>query len=319
MLNKRSALRNLDAEAPVVQGRSIPLTDAMRGLSRVQSRRLPKTIFRTIWYAGNILLIFAILLAGYSAVWEYSTRKYLKGFSDAVVASSSSPEEKAEAILRWMSNGPARQPTSPDDPRPDRDPIDTLNYASLLKICGSATNAFLNLGDSAGLAVRRLLLLDSHHMAMHVVAEVLIDGRWIVVDPVYRTILRGSDGGLLTREQLSDPAVFSAATRGIHAYDPEDTYELTAHVRMSRLGLIGLPLQSALNRLLPGWEDSTALSLLMERTSLATMVAALVSVFLLGLLRVGLRWYGERRLGIQPLRVRQQVRRAFHAFVDTTG
>jgi len=57
--------------------------------------------------------------------------------------------------------------------------------------------------------------------------------------------------------------------------------------------------------------------LLMERESLATMVAALVLVFFLGLLRVGLRWYGERRLGIQPVRVRQQIRRAVLAFVDT--
>jgi len=319
MMNKRGALGNMDANAAVAHGNPIAITDAVRGLSRVQSRRLPKAIFRTIWYTGNILLILAILLAGYSAVWEYSTRKYLKGFSDAVIPSSSSPEEKAEAILRWMANGPARLPTSPDDPRPDRDPLDTLNYASLLKICGSATNAFLNLGDSAGLAVRRLLLLDSRHMATHVVAEVLIDGRWIVVDPVYRIVLRGSDGGLLTREQLSDPAVFSAATRGIRDYNPQDNYQLTAHVRMGRLGLIGLPLRNGLNRVLPGWEDSTALSLLMERESLATMVAALVSVFLLGFLRVGLRWYGERRLGIQPLRIRQQVRRAFHAFVDASG
>src|SRR5580658_5414354 len=283
MMNKRGALGNMDANAAVVHGNPIAITDAVRGLSRVQSRRLPKAIFRTIWYTGNILLILAILLAGYSAVWEYSTRKYLKGFSDAVIPSSSSPEEKAEAILRWMANGPARLPTSPDDPRPDRDP------------------------------------LDSRHMATHVVAEVLIDGRWIVVDPVYRIVLRGSDGGLLTREQLSDPAVFSAATRGIRDYNPQDNYQLTAHVRMGRLGLIGLPLRNGLNRVLPGWEDSTALSLLMERESLATMVAALVSVFLLGFLRVGLRWYGERRLGIQPLRIRQQVRRAFHAFVDASG
>jgi hypothetical protein len=49
------------------------------------------------------------------------------------------------------------------------------------------------------------------------------------------------------------------------------------------------------------------------------MVAALILVFLLGLLRVGLRWYGERRLGIRPVRVRQQIRRAFYAFVDTAG
>jgi hypothetical protein len=316
-MSKHGMLRSARANGPTMRRSSPGPTNAMGELSEMELRRPIPTLFGAVWYAGNIMLILAVLLAGYSAVWEYSTRKYLKGFSDAVVPLSSSAEEKAEAILRWMSNGPSRQAAGPDVTSPDRDPADTLNYASLLRVCGSATNAFINLGDSAGLVVRRLLLLDSRRLTKHVVAEVLIDGRWIVVDPAFRTVMRGYDGGLLTREQLSDPAVFSAATRGIRDYDPNDSYESTAHVRISRLGFVGLPLRGVLNRLLPSWEDSTAISLLLERESLATMVAALILVFLLGLLRVGLRWYGERRLGVRPVRVRQQVRRAFHAFMDT--
>jgi hypothetical protein len=35
------------------------------------------------------------------------------------------------------------------------------------------------------------------------------------------------------------------------------------------------------------------------------------------LLRVSLRWYGEKRLGVRTLRVQELIRRAFHAFVDT--
>jgi hypothetical protein len=316
-MNKHGMLRSVRADEPIVQ-RSSPAPKNVTGeLSEMEFRKPTHRLFRAVWYAGNILLILAILLAGYSAVWEYSTRKYLKGFSDAVVPLSSSDEAKAEAILHWMSNGPSRQPAGPDATSPDRDPTDTLNYASLLRVCGSATNAFLNLGDSAGLVVRRLLLLDSQRLTKHVVAEVLINGRWIIIDPAFRTVMRGSDGGLLTREQLSDPAVFSAATRDIKGYDPIDTYESTAHVRVARLGLVGLVLLGVPNRLLPGWEDSTVTSLLMERQSLAIMVAALVLVFLLGLLRVGLRWYGERRLGVRPLRVRQQIRRAVLALVDT--
>jgi Transglutaminase-like superfamily len=284
------------------------------------TQRAPSSkLFRAVWYTGNILLILAVLVAAYSAVWEYSTRRYLKGFSDAVVPASASTEAKVQAILNWMSNGPARQQAGPDPSLPDRDPTETLNYASLLKVCGSATNAFVNLADSAGLAVRRLLLLDSHHLTKHVVAEVLVDGRWIVVDPAFRTILRGADGSLLTRQQLVDPAIFSAATRNIHDYDPIYTFDHGVHVRIARLGVIAAPLRAMLNRILPGWEDSTAISLLMERESMATIVVALLFVFLLGLLRVGLRWYGERRLGIRPVRIRQQVRRAFSAFVDTAS
>ena len=79
---------------------------------------------------------------------------------------------------------------------------------------------------------------------------------------------------------------------------------------------MGKPIRILVNRLLPGG-GSTAVSLLLERKSLATLVFALTLLFLLALLRVALRWYGERRLGLRPVRVRHQIRRAFLAFVDT--
>lgn len=277
------------------------------------------TWFRVAWYTGNILLILAVLLAAYSAVWEYSTRKYLKGFSDAVVPAGAAPEEKIQAILNWMSTGPARRGLGPDVSISDRDPTDTLNYASLLRVCGSATNAFVNLADSAGLTSRRLLLLNSRRVAKHVVAEVLVNGRWIVVDPAFRTILRGKDGHFLSKEELRDPVVFAGATNSIPGYSSDYTYETTVHVRLARLGRFRAPLRRTLNHLLPGWEDSMVTSLVMERESLATLVIALFVVFFLGLARVGLRWYGESRLGVNTLRVRQQFRRAFSAFVRAEG
>ena len=318
-MNMRSSPRKVGASAMNAQPGAPPLEGIVLEPSRLESQTRTDALFRAVWYAGNVLLILAILLAGYSAVWEYSTRKYLRGFSDAIVPVSASTEEKAESILHWMSTGPSRQRSGPDASSPDRDPTDTLNYTSLLRVCGSATNAFVNLSDSAGLAARRLLLLDSHHVTKHVVAELLVDGRWIVVDPAFRAIFRGSDGGLLTKEQLSDPAIFHAATRDISGYSSDYTFDNTAHVRVARLGWMGIPLRNVFNRLLPGWEDSAAVSLLMERESLATLVVALILIFLLGLARVVLRWYGEKRLGLRPVRVRQQIRRALHAFVDTSG
>ncbi len=276
-------------------------------------------VFLAMWYAINFLLILSILAAVYSIVWEFSTRRYLKGFSDAIVPVTAPPEEKIEAIINWMARGPSRQALGPDTSSPDRDPTDTLNYNSLLRICGSATNAFINLADSGGLAARRLLLTDSNHITRHVVAEVLVDGRWIVVDPAFRTIPRGSDGKLLTSRDLTDPAIFSAATRNISGYNSAYTFDHTAHIRMSRLRFVGLPMRKALDFLLPGWEDSTTMSLLLERSSLAAMVFALVLVFFLSLLRVLLRWYGEKRMGFRPIRIREQVRRACLAFLDTAS
>jgi hypothetical protein len=276
-------------------------------------------IFLPFWYAVNSLLILSILLAVYAAGWEYSTRRYLKGFSDAIIPESALPQEKIDAILKWMSHGPSRQQTSPDSSSSDRDPTDTLNYASLLRVCGSATNAFVNLVDSEGLSARRLLLLDSNRMTKHVVAEVFLNGRWIVVDPAFRTQLRGNDGYPLTREQLTNPAVLSSATSGIPQYESDYTYDVTAHVRLARVWFGGMPLRTVLTALFPDWENSAALSLLLERESLATFVVALMLASLFAFLRVLLRWYGEERLGFQSVRIRNQLRRAGGAFFEISS
>lgn len=276
-------------------------------------------LFRMVWYAANILLLLSILLAGYGAAWEYSTQRYLKGFSDAVIPPMASNEGKIQAILDWMAHGPARMDASADASLHSRDPIESLNYRALLQVCGSATNAFVNLADTAGLVSRRLLLLDSRRMAKHVVAEVLVDGRSIVVDPSFHVIWRGADGKPLTRMELADPAVFSAATRCVPQYRPEYTFERTAHVRMGRIYGIGTGLRSFLNRRLPGWEDSESLSLLLERKSLALLVVAIFMVVWFAILRVALRWYGERRLGLRSVRIRDQFRQACRAFMEAAG
>jgi hypothetical protein len=267
-------------------------------------------LFRIAWYSINFLLIVAVTLVACSVAWEYSTRAYLKGFSDAVVPESASGEAKVEAILRWFSYGPARQDTDDTSLLPDRDPTQTLNYTKLLRNCGTATNAFVNLADSGGMKARRLLLLDPRELTKHVVAEVLVDGRWIIVDPSFHRILRGADGMTLTREQLADPMVWSAATGDIPGYDASYTYDDTAHVRLARLSWAGRPLRAILDRLAPGWEDSWALSLLLERESLAVLVGSIILVLLLYGARLALRRYGEKRLNIRTIRLTDQVKRA---------
>ena len=176
------------------------------------------------------------------------------------------------------------------------------------------TNAFVNLANSAGLPSRRLLLLNANQGAKHVDAEVLVNRRWTVVDPAFRVILRTPDGNTLTREQLMSPAVFLAATQNIPGYDPSYDFARTTHVRTARLGLIGTSVQKLLDSLLPKWQDSVALSLLLERESLAS-VAAMIMLFLVPV-RASLRRYGEKRLRVHPIQVREQLRRAHRAFLS---
>jgi hypothetical protein len=274
------------------------------------------SIYQAAWYVVNSLLVVAIVLAIYSAGWEYSTRRYLKGFSDAIVPATSPPDEKVEAIVQWIAHGPARLRGDPSGiAAQNRNPTDTLNYEALLQVCGTATNAFINLVDSGGLAARRLLLLDSRQMTTHVTAEVLVDGRWIVVDPAYRTVLREPGGKPLTRDELMNPETLAVATRNIPRYDPKFTYDHVAHIRLSRFRFIGPPLGALLDRVLPGWEDSTIITLFLERKSFAAMVLAIFVATFLMLLRLGMRFYGERRLGIRRRRVREQLIQACNTFL----
>lgn len=287
--------------------------------SSANGQKAHHSIYQTAWFFVNAVLALAIILSIYSIGWEHSTRRYLRGFSDAIVPATAPADEKIEAILNWMAHGPTRQMAGPNGLSPDRDPTDTLNYDALLRVCGTATNAFINLVDSGGLSARRLLLLDSHQMTKHVVAEVLVNGRWIVADPAYRIVLRTIDGKLLTREELIDPAALAAVTQHIRGYDSAYTFDHTAHIRLARLGIVGRGMRLLLDRFLPGWEDSTTMTLLVERESFAAVVVSTVLVLLLFLLRVLMRWYGERRLGLRTIRIRDQVRRALHAFLETAS
>jgi hypothetical protein len=107
-------------------------------------------VFRSIWWISNLLLVVARIATAWTGVWEISVRRYLRGFSDAIVPEASTPQQKAQAILAWMQNGPPRFESPNLAELSPRDPEDTLNYRQLLEVCGSATNAFLNLSLSAG-------------------------------------------------------------------------------------------------------------------------------------------------------------------------
>jgi len=189
----------------------------------------------------------------------------------------------------------------------------------LLAVCGSATNAFLNLTRSAGLDTRRLLLLTPEHKTKHVVAEVEIDGRWVVVDPSYRLMLRDAEGHLLTRKELQDPTIFAQATGVVPNYPKEYNYTHFAHVRISRMPLESLHLRTMLNAIAPGWEESLDWSLLLERESFFYLVAAAICTLLFLALRFLLAWYADYRLRVPRFHLREHFLRAGAALFGTPG
>jgi hypothetical protein len=305
MANTKNTM--MESEATATWPRSASTTAQTGGAVRV---------FYIAWYGINVLLVLSVLFAVYTFCWELSTRRYLKGFSDAIVPASAPTEQKIESVLAWMAHGPSRLPFGPSPNEPDRDPTDTLNYDALLQVCGTATNAFINLMNTGNVPVRRLLLVDANHNAKHVVAEVYAGGRWIIVDPAYRLVLRDSQGHTVTREDMTNPETFAYITGKIPRYDPTYTFDRTEHVRLPRIPVVGVPLREVMNRLAPTWSDSPVVTLLVERESYAAAIASVLLVILMMLARILLRWFGEHRLHLQLLRARYQFQRSVVAFFN---
>ena len=274
-------------------------------------------IFRIIWRGVNLLLVVAMVSSVYAGIREYSVRRYLDGFSDAIVPNSLPEEQKLGAILDWMRAEPSRAVATNPDELSKRDPEMTLTYSQLLNVCGTATNAFLNLVRSSDLRARRLLLLTPDNNTKHVVAEVLIGGRWIIVDPTYRVILKDSAGHFLTRKDLQDPAIFEQAVSAVPKYPREYTFDHFAHVRLARLPYLGIGLKKVLSTVAPGWEEAIDWSLLLERESFFYLVLSISAILLFLLLRVVLAWYADSRLRIPRFHLREHAVRAGVAFFST--
>jgi hypothetical protein len=263
------------------------------------------------------MLAITLVISAYSAVWEISVRRYLRGFSDAIIPEAAPAQQKAEAILAWMQNGPPRFESAHPAQLSPRDPEDTLNYRQLMDVCGSATNAFLNLSRSAGLQTRRLLLLSPDRTTKHVVAEVNVDGRWVVADATYRSFLKDAHGNLLTRKELQDPAIFREATSVLPHYPAEYTFERFAHVRVSALPLLGTSARALLDRVYPGWDENMDWSLLLERRSFAWFFFSTLGLLFFLLMRLALGWLADHRLQAPRFHLRANLSRATAAFFTT--
>jgi hypothetical protein len=270
-------------------------------------------IFRRGWWLVSLLLFVALLSTIGTGAREYSVRKYLSGFSDAVVPEAASTREKVEAILAGMSNGPPRLEANDAKKLSPHDPTDTLNYRQLLEVCGS-TNAFLNVSRSAGLRARRLLLLTPERSTKHVVAEVLLAGRWIIVDPTYRVMLRDAQDNFLTGKDLRNPETFREATSQIPKYVPEYNYDSYAHVRLSAVPVHGFHIRETIDRFYPGWDEYLDWSLLLERRSFRFFFVSVNALLCLLILRVVLGFLADHHFQVNRFRLRNKLRRATAAF-----
>jgi len=274
----------------------------------------PQSLFRPVWFLTNTLLVIASLVAIWSSFEEYYLRQYLKGFSTAIVLEGSSPQQKVETILSWMSKGPHRLTTKDTEASSGHELQDSLNYQNLLAECGSSTNAFLYLSRSSGIETRRLLLLTPEGTTKHVVAEVYIDGRWAVVDPAYRLLMKDARGTLLTRKGLQNPETLREATSSLRDYPFEYSYERSAYVPLAELPFHAAGARKLVDWLLSDREQYFDWGLLLERRSFLYLFSATCSLLFLAFVRVTLAWVADHYLHVSRFHLFANLRQATNSF-----
>ena len=249
------------------------------------------------------VLSFAMLL--YGLVWDYSTDRYLEGFADAIVPGQGTPQEETETLLTWFDQASPHLDNSADVSA-SRNPVVVLRYSRLLRACGTSVNAFINLAKAAGLKTRRLLLLDESGITMHVISELYINNRWIIVDPVFRAFFRDSSGNLLTKQDLRDPKVFQDAISRIPNYRPQYTFDRATHVHLEHIPVLGRPLRKVLDTIFPNWDDATDWGFLPEHPAIGLVAESLVLLTITITMSFALGRYGRNKFGIRS-RVRNRV------------
>jgi len=277
-----------------------------------QQKIAGQTLAALLGQTASALAIGAILLLLYGLAWTYSTHRYLKGFADAIIPLNGSPQQKTEALLEWLRHAPERRDELLHGSNAKlRDPVLILQSSRLLKVCGTATNAFINLGDAAGLKTRRLLLLDASGSTMHVVAEVRWDDRWVSVDPQRGLVFRDHLGHALTKEELHDPEIFQDAISRMPNYRPTYSFERTAYIHLQRLPFLGDWLPRMLDQFFPRWEEAIDWGYLPENRSLWPVVASLPLLLLGVLIRLVGNLYGRNWFGCERLKNPQEFSDSF--------
>jgi hypothetical protein len=147
-------------------------------------------------------------------------------------------------------------------------------------------------------------LLTPQRTTKHVVAEVLLDGKWVIVDPTYRIVMRDKQGRLLTRADLQDPAIFAQATSVVPDYPTVYDYTTFAHVRIARLPLQGFRVRALLDRIYSGWDEVVDWSLLLERESFFVLCVFIAGSLFFLMTREVLAWFADRRLQIPRFHLR---------------
>jgi len=131
-------------------------------------------------------------------------------------------------------------------------PGDVLRWGSDYRGgCGSHSRVVHAALEARGVHSRVLLILDDRGHSIHTVIEALVDGRWIVADPLFGIVYHRRDGALATREDLAaDTAFFRTQVDTIPGYDRRYDYDSVTLLNWRKLPIVLPALRSLLTSLL---------------------------------------------------------------------
>lgn len=143
-------------------------------------------------------------IAGQESVLVYSYEMasgigFFQETAARLVRGKRTDSERVEALMLW-----AHENVRPWYGGPPRIVMD--NSYSIVRrgfgYCNDSAHVFATLAHYAGYDVRLRFLLRADGFSPHTLAEVHVDGRWILVDPFYGIVWRDASGTLLTVDDV---------------------------------------------------------------------------------------------------------------------
>jgi hypothetical protein len=127
----------------------------------------------------------------------------LRGIAHRLVAAQGTNRERLRALMDW-----AHENVRPAYAAPARVVTDTL-FGIVRRgygFCDQTNHVFAALAHYAGYDAHLLFLRDAHGFSTHTVAEVRVDGRWVVVDAYLGTLFLDRNGRLASVADLGTTA-----------------------------------------------------------------------------------------------------------------
>lgn len=252
--------------------------------------------------------LILVLLAVYNYARYIGDNRVFARISSQVCNKGMPARQRLDALVAWAREDIAPRRSAPFVPPPASvrilEKLFTPFPRRALKgrlHCGSASNLFCAVAATAGLRTRTAFLHQDADVTgrspSHVVVECLVDGRWVVVDPLFGLLVRLPDGEPVTVEDLDrKPQLLTSAVPDDYPLDVYN-YHYVTRVNWHSVPVV-LPLvYRALHAIVGDAVNEIALPAIRRRPRLQLMLLSLLTALLLAVTpSVWGRWALSRRL-----------------------